>query len=369
VTTTRETAVAAAWHGPNTGFRLTEVPLPTLAEGEVLVRTRAVTLCGSDLHTIAGHREVELPTVLGHEMVGDVIDTGGPVLAEDGRPLVPGTRITWTIGASCGECARCHRGLPQKCASLRKYGHTRMSEPWLLNGGLASHCHLVAGTGLVTVPAGITDEVVAPANCATATVVCAVRRLGVRAGETVIVSGCGMLGLTAVAYLRSLGVADVLACDVDPSRRALATTLGAASVAPDGLVDLVRDATAGEGADVAIELSGQNAAISSTLGLLAIGGRLGLVGSVFPTPPVGVVPETVVRRLLTIVGVHNYATTDLVEAVGFLDRSAQSELFGEFVSGAFALDRLDDAVFHATEHRPPRVSVIPNRAGEPDATH
>lgn len=365
---TRETAVAAAWHGPGTGFRLTEVPLPALAEGEVLVRNRAVTLCGSDLHTIAGHREVELPTVLGHEMVGDVVDTGGPVLAEDGRPLVPGTRITWTIGASCGGCPRCRRGLPQKCASLRKYGHARMSEPWLLNGGLASHCHLVTGTGLVTVPAGIADGVAAPANCATATVVCAVRRLGVCAGETVVVSGCGMLGLTAVAYLRSLGVGHVLACDVDPSRRALAARLGAAEVAPDGLADLVRDTTAGEGADVAIELSGQNAAISSALDLLAIGGRLGLVGSVFPTPALGVVPETVVRRLLTIVGVHNYAATDLVEAVDFLDRSADRAVFGEFVSGPFALDRLDDAVRHATERRPPRVSVIPNRAGEPDAS-
>ncbi|WP_037062691.1 zinc-binding dehydrogenase [Pseudonocardia acaciae] len=361
------TAVAAAWHGPDLGFRLTEVPLPSLAAGEVLVSTRTATLCGSDLHTIAGDRDVELPTVLGHEMVGDVVGTGGAVTAEGGERLEPGMRVTWTVGASCGSCPRCARGFPQKCASLRKYGHARMDPPWRLSGGLASHCHLLAGTGVVVVPDGLADEVAAPANCATATVVCAVRRLDVRAGETVVVTGCGMLGLTAVAYLRSLGVTDVVASDVDPARRALAARLGADAVTPDALSERVLDGTGGEGAAAAVDLSGHNSAIAAALELLAIGGRLGLVGSVFPTPALDLVPETVVRRLLTILGVHNYAATDLVEAVRFLDTSADQGMFREFVSGPFGLDRLDEAVRHATGHRPPRVSVTPNRAGEPDA--
>lgn len=350
-------ATAAVWHGRDAGFRLTELPLPDLAEGDVLVRTRAVTLCGSDLHTLAGRRETELPTVLGHEMVGEVVATGGPVHALDGTALAPGTRVTWTIGVSCGRCARCRRGLPQKCATLRKYGHARFTGR--LDGGLATHCHLLPGTGIAVVPPDLDDALAAPANCATATVVCAVRRLGVRPDDTVLVTGCGMLGLTAIAYLRAIG-ATVLACDTEPDRRAHAVTAGAAVAAPAELLPLVRRSTSGEGVTAAIDFSGSERAIVATLPLLAVGARLGLVGSVFPTPPIALSPEAVVRRLLTVVGVHNYAAPDLAEAVRFLASTPDRALLSGFVTGRFPLGRLDEAVAEATRARAPRVLVVPD---------
>lgn len=355
------TALAAVWHGREHGFVLTETPLPTLAAGEVLVRTRAVTLCGSDLHTIAGDRDVELPVVLGHEMIGEVVATGGPVTAADGARLEAGTPITWTIGASCGRCARCRRGLPQKCAVLHKYGHSPMADPWLLGGGLATHCHLLAGTGIVVLPPDPDGRLFAPANCATATVACAVRRLDPRPDDAVLITGCGMLGLTAVGYLRARGVATVLACDVDPARRALAGRLGATVTGPAELAATVRDVTAGEGVAVAADFSGSDAAITAALHALAIGGRLGLVGSVFPTRVLDLVPETLVRNLVTIVGIHNYATPDLVEAVRFLDRDADRALFSDFVSGRHPLERVGEAVAAATASRAPRVLVVPDR--------
>lgn len=361
-------AVAAVWQGPELGFRLMDVPLPTLAGGEVLVRIRAVTLCGSDLHTVAGDRDTDVPTVLGHEMVGDVVDTGGRVTTEDGSVLGPGMRVTWTIGASCGRCVRCRRGYPQKCGVLRKYGHARMAGRWQLNGGLATHCHLLPGTGIVAVPPGLDDRIAAPANCATATVVCAVRQVRARAGDTVLVTGCGMLGLTAISYLRSIGVTEVLATDVDPARRSLATKLGAAAAAPDELAELIRDSTAGEGVTVAIDFSGSVAAIGSALGLLAFGGRLGLVGSVFPTGGLDVAPENLVRRLLTITGVHNYAAADLVEALRFLGQSAEHSLFQEFVTGSFGLSELSEAIAAAVAQRPPRVMLIP-ATNHPEESH
>lgn len=351
-------ATAAVWHGRHDGFRLTGLPLPDLAEGDVLVRTRAVTLCGSDLHTLAGRRETALPTVLGHEVVGEVAATGGPVHALDGTTLVPGTRVTWTIGVSCGRCARCRRGLPQKCATLRKYGHARFTGR--LDGGLATHCHLLPGTGIAVVPPDLDDALAAPANCATATVVCAVRRLGVRPDDTVLVTGCGMLGLTAIAYLRATGVTTVLACDTEPDRRARAVAAGAAVAAPASLRPLVLRSTADEGVTVAIDFSGSERAIVATLPLLAVGARLGLVGSVFPTPPIALSPEAVVRRLLAVVGVHNYAAPDLAEAVRFLASTPDRALLSGLVSGRFPLDRLDEAVAEATRGGAPRVLVTPD---------
>lgn len=356
-----DTAVAAVWHGTEERFRLEELPLPRLAAGEVLVRNSCATLCGSDLHTIAGDRTVPLPTVLGHEMVGEVVDVGGHVETHDGVTVTPGMRVTWSIGASCGNCARCSRGIPQKCARLLKYGHEAIVDEWQLSGGLASHCHVKPGTALVPVPDSMPDAVATPANCATATVACALRTLDVRAGATALVQGCGMLGLTAVSFLRSLGVTTVVACDVDADRRASALRCGATiTVGPDEVRTAVLDATAGEGVEYAVDLTGSDDACRTALELLAVGSSLGLVGSVSPTSGLQVVPEQLVRRLITVVGIHNYAPTDLAAAVRFLQDDADQELFASFVPDTFALAEIEQAVAHASEKRPPRVAINPS---------
>lgn len=352
-------ALAAVWNGPAQGFHLTEVPMPTLAPGEVLAEVETVTLCGSDLHTIAGERSTPLPTVLGHEMVGTVVSVGGRVETHDGHMVAPGMRITWSIGASCGACPRCRRGLPQKCRTLRKYGHEAMTDTWQLNGGLASHCHLLAGTGIVAIPDGVANEVGAPANCATATVVSAFRQLQATDARLVVVQGCGMLGLTAVSYAKARGVETVIASDVDPERLTLAQRCGASAVAtPDDLPDQVATRSDGEGAEVVLDFTGSSAAVAAAVDLLALGGRLGLVGSVFPAPSIELDPEMVVRRMLTVRGVHNYTPDDLAAAVGFLIR-ADHELLGSLVHKTFALAELDQAVAYARTERPPRVAVDP----------
>ena len=198
-TSSADTATAAVWSGIDGGFSLQRQPFPRLRPGEVLVAVELATICGSDLHTIAGDRPTPVPTVLGHETVGSIITTGGAAYGHDGKMLGTGDRITWTIGTACGDCRRCRRGIPQKCLTVRKYGHEAIDDHWRLNGGLATHCHLIAGTGLVRVPEGLPAAAAAPANCATATVVCAARRVNLSADDSVVVLGCGMLGLTAVA--------------------------------------------------------------------------------------------------------------------------------------------------------------------------
>ncbi|MGH3360193.1 MAG: zinc-binding dehydrogenase, partial [Nocardioidaceae bacterium] len=288
-----ETASAAVWRGHAEGFTLVDEPLPDVTGGEVLVRVRMATICGSDLHTIDGDRDTPVPTILGHEAVGTVVAAGDAATTYAGEPLRAGTRVTWTIGTACGTCARCRRGVTQKCVSVRKYGHEAMSARWRLNGGFATHCHLLAGTGIVPLPASMPDEVATPANCATATVVCAVRRARLVPGDVAVVLGCGMLGLTAVAYAKDRGAARVVACDVDDRRRQAA------------LAGEVEDLTGGAGAEVVLEMSGSPAAVQTSLDLVGVDGRIALVGSVSPAPEVSFEPSDVVRRLTTLVGCHN----------------------------------------------------------------
>ena len=109
-------ATAMIFDGPKKAMNPAVLPLPSvLAPGEAIVKIELATICGSDLHIIAGHREQKTPAILGHEAVGRVVESAR-------KNLSPGDRVSWSIAASCGECSFCRRyDLPQKCASLFKY--------------------------------------------------------------------------------------------------------------------------------------------------------------------------------------------------------------------------------------------------------
>src|SRR3954469_12150491 len=160
-----KTAFAQVFEGvgrPQNGqrFQLPQTP----GNGEILVQVDLATICGSDLHTVKGHRQQLTPCVLGHEGVGHVIELGAERLI-----LVPGDRITWCIADSCGKCSACaQHSLPEKCQALFKYGHAPLSDGTGLNGAYASHMLLREGTHVVKVPDILSDAVVAPANCALA---------------------------------------------------------------------------------------------------------------------------------------------------------------------------------------------------------
>ena len=354
---------AAVFLGPGM-LELQRLGAPEPDEGELLVRVTCCTLCGSDLHTYQGHRAVDVPTILGHEILGEVRRIGGRVTDLAGRPIEIGDRVTWSVAAHCGDCFYCERGVPQKCVSLRKYGHERITRDHALSGGLAEMCHLAPGTSLIRVPDALIDNVACPANCATATVAGALRTGGGCRDDVVLVQGAGMLGLTACAMAARRGARRVIVCDVDDARLARAESFGAqdrVSVreGAERLDEVIRYATDGRGVDLAVELSGSPDAVAHGLNALRIGGRYVWVGAVSPTPPVEIHPEFIVRRLLNIHGLHNYTPADLADAVDFLEQSADRYPFGELVTRTFALEDVEAAFRYAIDTRPPRVAVTP----------
>ena len=258
-----EKARAAVFAGPGEPLRLESFPLPRPGSSQLLVRVRCSSICGSDLHTYQGRRQTPTPTILGHEILGEVIETGPgpPVRTLDGEAVGVGDRISWSIAASCGQCFFCRRSLSQKCERLFKYGHESLRPEHLFNGGLAEVCHLIAGTPVVSVPEGLPDEVACPANCATATVMAAMRAGGGCRGEIVLIQGAGMLGLTACALARSRGASQIIVCDIDETRLKQAERFGASHCVavgegPEMLVRTVMEISRGRGVDLALELSG-----------------------------------------------------------------------------------------------------------------
>jgi len=357
---------AAVFHAPDQPLELRDVPLPQLAAGEVLVRVRLATLCGSDLSTYRGKRSTPVPTILGHEILGDVVEVGGGAVKRDlrGDVVQVGDRLTWSIAAHCGRCFACTHAMPQKCERLFKYGHERMDAAHPLSGGLAEHCHLTADTPLLKLPAGLPDAAACFANCATATVAGALRVGGFQPGESVLILGAGMLGLNAAAMARAAGAGEVIVADVAADRLATARRFGAGQVLPfagDGaeLVAAVCDGTSKRGADLAIDVSGAPAAMEASLAAVRTGGRVVFVGAVAPTRPLAVNAESVVRRLLTIRGLHNYVPEDLVTAVDFLDSAVATYPLVELVGAEFALERVNDAFQEALSGRSLRVAVRP----------
>lgn len=336
---------------PGKPLTAVEVPLPEPGDGEVLVAVRCCTLCGSDLHTLSGRRSAGAAMVLGHEVVGDVVAVGNGARASLGQ------RVVWALAVPCGSCRACERGEPEYCTARFKYGHAPF-ESAPLSGGLGGHVLLVSGTAIERVPVGLDDTVAATSMCAGATAAAALRHAGPIEGRRVLVLGTGLLGLTGAAFARAAGATEVVAVDRIQARAERALEFGATKslVADDG-VDGALAAIAPGGFDVALEFTGASPAAATALRALAIGGRLVLVGAVAPAPPIEVEPEDIVRRRLSLIGVHNYTPPDLRTALRLLAESDAP--FESTVDAALPLAELEATLHRRSAGRGLRAAFVP----------
>jgi putative phosphonate catabolism associated alcohol dehydrogenase len=363
--TTGKTSRVAVFHAAGQKLSLDQISLPRLADGESLVRVECCTVCGSDLHTITGKRAEKTPTILGHEICGRIAAVSFHSMHDiDGVPLSVGDRVTWSVSVSCGNCDRCRGGLPQKCRTLAKFGHEATDGRWPLSGGLAEFILLPVGTQVIRLPVDLPANVVCPANCATATVAAACRMAGPLAGKRVLIFGAGMLGLTAAAMARSQSASHIVICDRDKERLVWAEQFGAHAslVWNDSHADLrqeLRDSSGDQGFDVILELSGSPDAIELGCSVCDIGAKVILVGTVMKSRPVQLDPEMLVRRWISIHGVHNYTPDDLRTAVRFLTENHNRYPLHELVARTFSLNEINDAIDYAIQHRPIRIAIVP----------
>mmetsp|Transcript_21801 Transcript_21801/g.61354 ORF Transcript_21801/g.61354 Transcript_21801/m.61354 type:complete len:400 (-) Transcript_21801:139-1338(-) len=373
-------AVAAVFHGVGRPHELREIALPDrLREGELLVRLDCATICGSDLHTVDGKRRESTPLVLGHEGVGTIERIGSDIFSGDrprkgGWKLREGDRVTFSVADSCGVCPECtlHK-LPQKCVSLMKYGHTSVHDGLGLNGTYATHILLRRGTHVVHVPDSLSSRVASPANCALATVVnsldmARLPRFG--SNNSAVVQGAGLLGIYAVAWLKKrVGMDHVFCVDRNAERLATAQRFGAIPLLVEGTeaeaeqqaVERAKQIRAWcpRGVDVVVEMSGVRSVLSEGVSLLRHGGHYAFCGMVHPDSQLSTLTgETIIRKCLTIRGVHNYTPWNLTEAVQFLqDYRDELPLESVISPSSYSLDKIDEAFQEAFSGRHCRVVV------------
>jgi len=355
-------ATLIVFNGAGKALEEMETPIPELQPGEILIENLYTTICGSDLHTFCGLRNEAVPTVLGHEIVGEIVGfhTAHSKMDYLGNPLKIGDRVTWSIFSSNANSAKARAGMPQKSDGLFKYGHATVTETDALHGGLSTHCILKNGTTVLKISKEIPLKVAATINCAVATVAGAIRLSGSLQGKKVLISGVGLLGVVCAAMCSADGAQEIHVADVNEARLQLATSFGA------NVQHLLTDhPQLPDDIDVAFDMSGSPDAMESGLAALTVGGTAVWIGAVFKNREVQVNAERVVRNLITIKGLYNYNYEDFVKAVQFIENNYTKFPFEELVSAEFSLRDAESAFNYAVADKPIRVGInVTKKAGD-----
>lgn len=283
-----------------------DVAAPVPGPGEVVIGVRHVGLCGSDLATFTGLNPlVSLPRIPGHEIGAEILEVGPGVPAE----YAPGRRAVVIPYTACGACPSCRQGRVNACRSNRTLGVQQ-------DGGLAERF-------VLPYEKLILNDTLAPRHLALVEPLSvgfhAVARGRVEAGQRVVVLGCGMIGMGAVAGAAARG-AEVIAVDVGAAKVAMATRYGAAHALDASAEDIARrveDITKGDGADVVIEAVGLPQTFTQAVDLAGFCGRIVYIG--YSKQPVTYETKFFNLKELDILGSRNALVADFRAVIAYLE--------------------------------------------------
>ncbi len=331
-----------------------DVPIPTdLEPGAILTRIEMCSVCGTDVHLWQGSlsTKVELPVILGHEMVGRIVAMGsGHQRDTVGQPLRIGDRITWSH-TSCNSCFFCTVAQqPTLCQNARRYMYERMDRFPYLFGGFAEYGYVLPEAGRVRVPDNVSNELASLSSCALRSVMNAVDVLdGIGAHEVVVVQGAGPLGLLATAVAKVSGARHVITIGAPDARLAIAAEFGAdetisvEKASPEERVERVREATNGRGADIVMEFTGQPQAFNEGLDLIRRGGRYVVVGQL-SSATTTFRPALIVSKQLRILGSLSGRAKAYWKALDFISTHRCRIPFEHMISNHYTLDQINVAM-------------------------
>ena len=321
-----------------TGLSFEAAAVPAVGATDVLVRVTAASICGTDLHIYGWDRwsqgRIKPPVTLGHEFCGVVARVGEEVTA-----VKPGDMVSAEMHVNCGHCHQCRLGEAHICQNLRIIGIDR-------DGAFAEFVKIPASNIWKFDPA-IPEHygaILDPLGNAVHTVLA-----GAIAGQTALVTGCGPIGLMAIAVAKACGSSTVFATETNAQRRAMAKKMGADVVIDPSAEDAVKRIlaeTSGTGVDVLLEMSGNPTAIQQGFKALRGGGRASLLGIPTESVPLDLVNDVIFKGA-TVQGIYGrrmYETWVQMTALLKAGRLNLEPLFGERTSlekfeGAFTLLR------------------------------
>jgi threonine 3-dehydrogenase len=332
------------------GLQIEKIQVPSIGPTDVLVRVKATSICGTDLHIYGWDRwsqgRIKPPVTLGHEFCGIVERAGEEVSA-----VKPGDFVSAEMHLNCGHCHQCRLGQAHICQNLRIIGID-------LDGAFAEFVKIPA-TNIWKLDPSIPEHygaILDPLGNAVHTVMA-----GAIAGQTVLVTGCGPIGLMSIALAKACGSSTVFATETNEHRRKLAKEMGADFVLNPLAEDPVKkilEATGGTGVDVLLEMSGQPAAIQQGFKALRAGGRASLLGIPTENVPLDLVQDVIFKGA-TVQGIYGrrmYETWVQMTALLKAGRLNLEPLFGERI----ALDNFEAAFAKLQSGLAGKILMVPN---------
>jgi threonine 3-dehydrogenase len=305
------------------GLSMVSAPVPAIGAADVLVRVKTASICGTDLHIYGWDRwsqgRIKPPLTLGHEFCGVVERVGEEVTAVKG-----GDFVSAEMHVNCGHCHQCRLGEAHICQNLRIIGIDQ-------DGAFAEYVKIPASNIWKLDPA-IPEHygaILDPLGNAVHTVLA-----GPIAGQTVLVTGCGPIGLMSIAVAKACGSSTVFATETNENRRAMAKKMGADVVlnpAAEDAVGKILAETNGTGVDALLEMSGNPTAIQQGFKALRAGGRASLLGIPTENVPLDLVNDVIFKGA-TVQGIYGrrmYGTWVQMTALLKARRLNLEPLFGE----------------------------------------
>jgi threonine 3-dehydrogenase len=305
------------------GLQMEKLPVPSIGVTDVLVRVKATSICGTDLHIYGWDRwsqgRIKPPVTLGHEFCGVVERAGEEVTAAK-----DGDFVSAEMHLNCGHCHQCRVGQAHICQNLRIIGID-------IDGAFAEFVKIPA-TNIWKLDPSIPEHygaILDPLGNAVHTVLA-----GAIAGQTVLVTGCGPIGLMSIAVAKACGSSTVFATETNEHRRNMAREMGANYVLNPLAEDPVKkilEATGGTGVDVLLEMSGHPLAIQQGFKALRAGGRASLLGIPTENVPLDLVQDVIFKGA-TVQGIYGrrmYETWVQMTALLKAGRVNLEPLFGE----------------------------------------
>ena len=328
-------------------FEVREVPVPEITETQVLIRVRAVGICGSDIHAYYGeHPFITCPVVLGHEATGEVVKTGKKV-----ENIQPGDRVIYRPQKICGECSLCREGRYNVCKKLEVWGCQdtgASSEYYAVEKELVYKIpdHTGYGEGTIIEPLAVGVH--------------AVKRgvSGVK-GKKVWVIGAGTIGNVVAQSAKGLGAAAVMVTDVSDYKLEMAKKSGIdypVNIKNEDAAQVMREKFGEDGADVVYECSANEKALNQALDIVRKGINIVIVGVYGNRAAVNL--ANVQDREYSLVGTLMYTEEDYLEAIGLV-RVGKVDLKA-LISKEFPLEQTAEAYQYIEEHKDDVQKVILN---------
>ena len=331
-----------------------EVQVPReLEAGALLVKIEVCSICGTDVHLAHGALaiKVNLPVILGHEMVGRVIEVGPHANIDSmGQHVKVGDRVIWAH-SYCGHCFQCTQAKqPYLCINKRMYMYESMEKHPFLMGGFAEYGYVLPTSGRVKVPDDVDSTLASLSSCAFRSVMNAFDQIGgISSSDTVVIQGAGPLGILATGVARIRGAKKVITIGAPEQRLSLATDFGADEVlSVTGMdtaerLERVKALTQGRGGDVVFDFSGVPGAFAEGMDLVRSGGRYMVAGQT-SKGKIEFQPSLITLKNVHLQGSISADISHYHKALEFISQHQHSLPFGRMLTNRYGLGTINEAL-------------------------